>query len=160
MMSIRLPLLLAATGWLFAAPAAAQDLEAGKRVFGQTAGCTRCHGWSGNGTPEGPGFPAGANLRTTSLDRAALREVVACGVPNSEMPHFARAAYGTLQCFGMTAAQIGNQKPPPAETFLTDAQIDAVADYLVARVVGKGPVNLAACQEYFGATSPQCARYQ
>lgn len=151
----------ACAAWLAlaAAPAQAQDVDAGKRVWSQTAGCIRCHGWAGHGAPEGPGFPTGANLRVTTLDRAALREVVMCGLPGSEMPYFSSNAYATVACFGMNAAQIGTQKPPNAETFLTDAQIDAVVDYLFAKVVGKGPITNAVCQDHYGPTSPVCARY-
>ncbi len=82
-----------------------------------------------------------------------------CGLPGSEMPYFSRNAYATVACFGMNGAQIGTQKPPNAETFLSDAQIDAVVDYLFAKVVGKGPITNAVCQDYYGPTSPVCARY-
>jgi mono/diheme cytochrome c family protein len=142
-----------------ATAARAQDVDAGKRIWSQTAACTRCHGWAGDGVPEGPGFATGANLRDTSLNRETLREVVQCGVPGSKMPHFARAAYATLSCFGMNAAQVGTLKPPAAETFLNDQQLDNLVAYVFAKVVGQGPINKAVCQDYYGATSPACNLY-
>src|SRR6185295_6475567 len=101
--SIRASAFALAVAWSAVAltsPATAQEIDAGKRVWGNTAQCTSCHGWAGNGAPEGPGYPAGANLRNSMLDRAQMKEFIQCGKPGTEMPSFARAAWGTLKCFG------------------------------------------------------------
>ncbi len=139
--------------------AALLDVEAGKRVWGQTAGCIRCHGWAGDGTAEGPGFAAGANLRKIVLDAAALKEIIRCGVPGSAMPSFNRNAYGSLPCFGMTAAQVGQQKPPPGEVSLADTQVDNLVAYLLAKVMNRGPFTKGSCMDYYGPTNAFCDRY-
>ena len=144
-------------GLALATEVSAQDVSVGKRVYGMTAACTRCHGWAGNGAPEGPGYPTGANLRGTTLARAQIKEVVQCGRPGTEMPSFARGAWGTINCFGMTAAQVGDQKPAADSAQLGDLQIEALLDYLFAKVVGMRPVTKADCEEYFGVSSPRCA---
>ena len=137
--------------------ALAQDLSPGKRVWSQTGGCIRCHGWSGNGTPEGPDYPAGANLRVTALTRAAVKEVVMCGRPASDMPYFDRNAYKSLTCYGMTTAQVGERRPRAAENSLNDAQLEALLDYVFTKIVGQGAVSRAACEDYFGPGAPKCA---
>jgi cytochrome c553 len=142
-----------------AAAAVGGDVEAGKRVWNQTAGCTRCHGWSGDGTPEGPGYPTGANLRKATFDADTLKERIKCGVPGSEMPSFNRNAYGTLPCYGMTAAQIGAQKPPQGEVSLTDAQVENLVAYLLAKVVNKPVADKAVCVDYYGPTNAICNRF-
>lgn len=139
--------------------AALLDAEAGKRVWGQTAGCIRCHGWAGDGTAEGPGFAAGANLRKIVLDAAALKEIIRCGVPGSAMPSFNRNAYGSLPCFGMTAAQVGQQKPPTGEVSLADTQVDNLVAYLLAKVMNRGPITKGSCMDYYGPTNAFCDRY-
>ncbi len=139
--------------------AALADAEAGKRVWNQTAGCVRCHGWAGDGTAEGPGFPAGANLRKVVLDATALKEIIRCGVPGSGMPSFSRNAYGTMACFGMTAAQVGQQKPPAGEVSLADTQVDNLVAYLLAKVMNRGAVTKEVCIDYYGPTNAFCNRY-
>ena len=146
-----------AFGILLAGSAAAQDVDQGKRVFSNTAACTRCHGWAGNGAPEGPGYPTGADLRNSKLERADMKEVIQCGRAGSEMPSFARSAWSTLKCFGMTAADVGNMKPVPDGAQIGDAQIEALLDYLYAKVVGKPRATKSDCEEYFGAAAPRCA---
>ena len=52
------------------------------------ADCQFCHGINGDGRgdPRSPG--RAANLRETRLNREQLIEVIACGRPGTEMPHF------------------------------------------------------------------------
>ena len=139
--------------------ASGQDIDQGKRIWSNTAACTRCHGWAGNGAAAGPGYPTGANLRNSKLERADLKEVIQCGKPGSEMPSFARAAWGTLKCFGMTAADVGDQKPMPDGAQIGDAQIEALLDYLYAKVVGRPQAAKADCEDYFGAGAARCAAF-
>ena len=98
------------------------------------AGCPQCHGASGEGGTGGE-FPAGPSLRTTKLDRAALRETISCGLPATEMPAWLDGAYTQRPCYSFPVG------PPPAGTTLTpvlDAnEIDALVDYLTATIVGK-----------------------
>ena len=122
-----------------ATPALAQDTSFGQRVFQDKADCKFCHGpeGDGRGDPRSPG--AAANLRKTILDKKQLIDIIACGRPATEMPHFDKYAYDDdTPCFGMKEKDIGKDKPPdPHSTPLTRREIEAVADYILATMVGK-----------------------
>jgi mono/diheme cytochrome c family protein len=60
----------------------------GQRLFRDKADCQFCHGIDGDGRGDA-GRP---NLHETRLDREQLIEVIACGRPGTEMPHFPRLA--------------------------------------------------------------------
>ena len=124
-----LPLVLALSA--FAQDAA--HLAAGEAAWDK-AGCPQCHGASGEGGTGGE-FPAGPSLRTTKLDRGALRETISCGLLATEMPAWLDGAYTQRPCYGLP---IG---PAPAGTTLMpvlDAdEIEALVDYLMAKIVGK-----------------------
>jgi mono/diheme cytochrome c family protein len=116
--------------------ALAQDaarLAAGEAAWDK-AGCPQCHGASGEGGTGGE-FPAGPSLRTTRLDRGALREAISCGILASEMPAWFDGAYTQRPCYGLPVG------PAPAGTTLMpvlDAdEIEALVDYLTAKIVGK-----------------------
>ena len=122
-----------------AAAARAQDTSFGQRVFQDKADCKFCHGpeGDGRGDPRSPG--AAANLHTTILDKKQLVELIACGRPGTEMPHFDKYAYDDdTPCFGMKEKDVGKDKPPdPHSTPLTRREIEAVVDYMIAVFVGK-----------------------
>jgi mono/diheme cytochrome c family protein len=153
--------LAAALALAQALPAAAQtsaDIGLGKRLYQSKATCGHCHGWSGDGAgdPLSPG--KAANLRETKLDHDQLVEVIRCGVPGgTAMPHFDKFAWTEGEdCFGMTGAEIGDKKPPAPTAELSKREIAAIAAYLEAKVIGKGPPTVADCEEFFGAGSPLC----
>jgi hypothetical protein len=75
------------------------------------------------------------------------------------MPHFDRFAYTDKRCYGMTARDLGNLAPERASTTLQPWEINAVADYVAAKVKRAGPVTRAQCVAYFGQTEAQCAKY-
>src|SRR5713226_5940285 len=144
-----------------ALPAAAQtfgDIGLGKRLYQEKATCGHCHGWSGDGAgdPLSPG--KAANLRETKLDHDQLVEVIRCGVPGgTAMPHFDRFAWTEGEdCFGMTGAEVGDNKPPAPTAWLQKRDIEAIVAYLQAKVIGKGPPTVADCEEYFGQGSLLC----
>jgi hypothetical protein len=90
----------------------------------------------GRGDPRSPG--QAANLHKTILNREQLIEVIACGRPATEMPHFDKYAYEDKTCCGRTAAELGGDTPhDPHSTSLTKREIEAVADYVFAKFVGK-----------------------
>jgi hypothetical protein len=61
-----------------------------------------------------------------------LIEVIRCGRPGSEMPHFDKYAFEDKSCYGLSAADLGKQLPPdPHSTSLTMREIEAVADYIL-----------------------------
>jgi hypothetical protein len=47
----------------------------------KSAGCADCHGKFADGNPDDDDFPTGADLRTTRLDTAAIRQTIMCGRP-------------------------------------------------------------------------------
>ena len=121
------------------APTSAQDVSFGQRLFQDKADCKFCHGAEGDGRgdPRSPG--AAANLRHTILNKAQLTEVIACGRPGTEMPHFDKYAYDDdTPCYGMKSADVGADRPPdPHSTPLTRREIEAVADYILTTFAGK-----------------------
>jgi mono/diheme cytochrome c family protein len=118
--------------------ASAQDTSFGQRLFRDKADCQYCHGIDGDGrgSPQSPG--RAANLHMTILNREQLIEVIACGRPGTEMPHFDKYAYEETKCYGRSAAELGNDLPrDPHSTSLTRREIEAVVDYILATFVGK-----------------------
>jgi cytochrome c553 len=131
--------------------------EAGKAVF-KRANCFGCHKWHGNG---GGGYGGDAlSLRKTELTRDLIMETVACGRPGTGMPYFARGAYDTTKCYEMTRQDVGDRMPPEGGTFLRAPDIEAVADYVIANIKGKGEPTYDECVSFFGNTSRVCDVYK
>jgi mono/diheme cytochrome c family protein len=138
-------------------PTPSDPTGAGKAVF-KRANCFGCHKWHGNG---GGGYGGDAlSLRKTELTREQIMETVACGRPGTGMPFFTRGAYDTTKCYDMTRQDVGNQIPPEANTFLREPDIEAVADYVLAHIKGRGEPNYAECVDFFGDTSRVCDVYK
>jgi hypothetical protein len=122
--------------WISAAPA--QNVSFGERLYQEKADCQFCHGpdGDGRGDPRSPG--KAPDLRKTILQRDHLVEVISCGRPGTEMPHFDKSAYEETNCYGLSVAQVGKDMPPPPHSnSLTQREIAAVVDYLLAKFVGK-----------------------
>lgn len=137
-------------------PASAEpDVEMGKTVY-REANCVGCHKWHGGG---GGGYGGAAlSLRQTELDRDLLIEVIKCGRPATRMPFHARGAYKSVDCYdGSTKAEFGDDFPPKAAKLLRDKQIEAVADYLMARFQGQGEATFEQCIDFWGEGARQCA---
>jgi Cytochrome c len=128
--------------------------DEGKRIF-MRANCMGCHKWHGGG---GGGYGGDAlSLRNTQLDQAEIIETIGCGRPGTGMPHFLRDAYDQNdKCFGLTRQDIGDNIPPQPQMFLRPSEIEAVADYVVTHLKGKGEPNYAECLEFFGEGSRVC----
>ena len=140
-----------------AAPSA-EDLAAGLRIFRQKGDCQACHGWAGDGRKMDSQMPDGANLRTTKLTREKLIVAIKCGVPGKGMPAFDRLAYSDGRCYGMTQdalKKLGGL--PDAGATLQPREVEQVTDFLFSKVIGKGPMDRAACIEYFGAAVEVCS---
>ena len=114
----------------------------------KTAGCTDCHGPFADGDKQREESPSGPNLRErTHHTVETLKTVIGCGRPGSDMPAFQDGAYTTRQCYGRDLGDApGNMYPAPAR--LTAEEIDAIANYLLARVIGRGPITKAECLAY------------
>ena len=116
----------------------AQDTSFGQRLFQDKADCQFCHGINGDGRgdPRSPG--AAADLHKTRLNRDQLIEVIGCGRPGTEMPHFDKYAYEDTDCYGLKGKNLGSDAArDPHSTSLTKREIEAVVDYILAKFVGK-----------------------
>ncbi len=131
--------------------------DAGLRVF-KSANCMGCHKWSGSG---GGGYGgAAANLRHTSLTLQQIENTIRCGRLGSGMPHFDADAYSDGSCYGLKQAQVPHgQMPPEPDHPLRQADIDAVATYVVTNIKGKGDPTLAQCRAFFGTGTRVCDVY-
>ena len=141
-----------------AAPAP-EDIAAGLRIYRQKADCQSCHGWAADGKKMDSQMPDGANLRTTKLDRAKLVIAIKCGVPGKMMPAFDKFAYTDGRCYGMKQADLKAPMPDPPATF-QQREIDMVVDFLMAKVVGKGPMDRAKCIAYWGSDVDACREFK
>jgi Cytochrome C oxidase, cbb3-type, subunit III len=149
----------------FAAPIAhaqapdAADVAEGLRLYQQKGDCKACHGWAGDGRKMDSQMPDGSNLRETRLDRARLTTTIKCGRPGTGMPAFDKFAYTDGRCYGMKQADLKSPMPDPPATF-QNREVDLVVEFLLARVVGKGPMDHAKCVEYWGSDVEACREFK
>ena len=137
------------------------DIAEGMRLFVQKGNCQACHGWAGDGRKMDSQMPDGANLRETPLPRDDLIVAIKCGRPGRSMPAFDKFAYSDGRCYGMKQADLkssGLGLPDPPAT-LQPREIETIADFLFAKVIGKGPMNRARCVEYWGAEVEACGEF-
>ena len=147
---------------LLATPGArAQDYSEGMRLFTQKANCQACHGWAGDGRKLDSQMPDGANLRESVLDRETLILIIKCGRPGTGMPPFDKFAYSDGRCYGLKQADIRSPKlqmPDPPAT-LQAREIDALADFMFAKIIGQGPMDRAKCIDYWGSDVEACSEF-
>jgi mono/diheme cytochrome c family protein len=136
---------------LFATASSAQDeavVKAGLNAW-KASGCSECHGAFANGEKERDEAPTGADLRTTRLDDATLREVIRCGRVSTGMPRFGEDAYTQRGCYGQGPGPVPDALYPTPR-MMSAPEIDAVVAYLRARVIGKrGEVTPQECAAYY-----------
>ena len=139
---------------------AQEDFSYARRLYLDKAQCSYCHDWSGDGAGEGQSNGGAANLRQSRLNRALLVMTIQCGRPGTAMPHFDEAAYTDKRCYGVTEAELGSRTPalPPGST-LQAREIEAIADYLLAKFAGRGAPTRAECEETFGKDARSCGDY-
>ena len=134
------------------------DVAAGMRLFRAKANCQTCHGWAGDGLKMDSQMPDAPNLRETQLDRSAIVTTIQCGRPGTGMPPFDRLAYSDGRCYKMKSADLDKAGltlvDPPAN--LAAREIQLIADFLFAKVIGKGPMTRALCVEYWGGDVAAC----
>jgi hypothetical protein len=115
-----------------------QDGSFGARLFHDKADCQFCHGPNGDGRGDARSPGRAANLHETLLNREQLIEVIACGRPGTEMPHFDKYAYEDTDCYGLKGKNLGADAPHyPHSTSPTRREIEAIADYILTTFVGK-----------------------
>src|SRR5260221_10018291 len=136
----------------------ATDLAEGMRLFLQKGNCQACHGWAADGRKTDNQMPDGRSLREPALDRGNLILTIKCGRPGRGMPAFDRLAYSDGRCYGMKQADLKrlalSMADPP--TTLQPREIEMLADFLFAKIIGKGPMNRARCAEYWGSEVELC----
>ena len=139
---------------------AQEDFSYARRLYLDKAQCSYCHGWAGDGAGEGQSNGGAANLRQTRLNRAQLVMAIMCGRPGTAMPHFDESAYSDKRCYGMTEAELGSRAPtlPPGST-LQAREAEAIADYLLAKFVGRDAATRTECEESFGKGARACGEY-
>jgi len=139
----------------------AADIAEGMRLFRQKGSCQSCHGWAGDGRKMDSQMPDGANLRLSALDREALVTTIKCGRPGTGMPAFDKFAYSDGRCYGLKQADLkglGRQMPDPPATLLA-REVETIADFMLAKMVGKGPMDRAKCVDYWGADLDVCKEF-
>jgi hypothetical protein len=137
------------------------DIAEGMRLFHHEADCQACHGWAADGRKVDNQMPNGADLRASSLDRATLITTIKCGRPGAEMPAFDKFAYSDGRCYGLKQADLRARNltlfDPPKT--LTPRQIETIADFLLAKVIGKGPMDHAKCVDFWGSDVELCKEF-
>jgi hypothetical protein len=137
------------------------DIAEGMRLFQQKGNCQACHGWAGDGRKMDSQMPDGANLRETPLPRDDLVVAIKCGRPGRGMPAFDKFAYSDGRCYGMKQADLksrGLSLPDPPAT-LQPREVELLADFLFAKIIGKGAMNRARCAEYWGSEVEACSEF-
>jgi mono/diheme cytochrome c family protein len=157
--AVLLALLSGSVAWPQAADPS--DIAEGGRLFRQKANCQACHGWAGDGRKMDTQMPDGANLRETTLDRQDLVMTIKCGRPGTGMPAFDRFAYSDGRCYGLKLADLrasGKRMPDPPAT-LQVREVEAIADFLAAKVVKQGAMDHAKCIEFWGSEVEACNEF-
>lgn len=166
MMKIARAVLLAIAALLVASSVEAQtpdptDIAAGMRLFRQKANCQTCHGWAADGRKMDSQMPDGKNLRETQLSRENVITTIKCGRPGTGMPAFDKLAYSDGRCYGIKRADLKARDlmlvDPPAT--LVPREIELLADFLFAKVIGQGPMDHAKCIAYWGSEVEACAEF-
>jgi Cytochrome C oxidase, cbb3-type, subunit III len=143
-------------------PPNASDIADGLRLYEQKGNCQACHGWAADGRKTDSQMPDGPNLRDTKLNRAGLVTTIKCGRLNSQMPAFDKFAYSDGRCYGKKQADLKSypiRMPDPPAT-LQQREIDLIVDFLIAKVVGKGPMDYAKCVEFWGSDLDACKGFK
>ena len=139
----------------------ASDIAEGARLFRQKGNCQSCHGWAGDGRKMDDQMPDGANLRESVLDRQTFVLIVKCGRPGTGMPPFDKFAYSDGRCYGLKQADLakaGQRMSDPPST-LQNREIEFLADFMFAKMIGKGPMNHAKCIEFWGEETETCGEF-
>ena len=139
----------------------ASDIAEGMRLYQQKGNCQACHGWAGDGRKTDNQMPDGANLRETKLPRNGLVMTIKCGRLNSQMPAFDKFAYTDGRCYGKTQADLKSfptRMPDPPAT-LQVREIELITDFMLAKIVGKGPMDHDRCVEFWGADVDACREF-
>src|SRR3954469_7424983 len=136
----------------------AADVAEGMRLYLRKGDCQTCHGWAADGRKMDSQMPDSPSLRETRLDRARLITTIKCGRPVTGMPAFDKFAYSDGRCFGLKQADLKSRRLSLADPAapVQNREVELLADCLLARVVGKGPMDRAKCIEFMGSDVETC----
>jgi hypothetical protein len=134
------------------------SIEYGMDLFLNKANCQACHGWSGDGRKTDNQMPDGANLRESALDREMVVTAIKCGRPGNNMPAFDRLAYSDGRCYGLLKSQMSATPMTDPPATLQIREIDAIVDFLFAKVIKQGAMNQEKCTQFWGSKLPLCER--
>ena len=139
----------------------ASDIADGMRLYQQKGNCQACHGWAGDGHKTDSQMPDGANLRETKLNRSGLILLIKCGKLNSQMPAFDKFAYSDGRCYGKKQADLKAYptRMPDPPTTLQQREIELIADFMLAKIVGMGPMDRAKCIDFWGSETDACKAF-
>ena len=135
------------------------DIAEGMNLYLHKGDCQSCHGWAADGRKMDSQMPDGSNLRETRLDRARLVTTIKCGRPGTGMPAFDKFAYTDGRCYGMKQADLKAPMADPPATF-QPREVELVVDFLMQKVVGKGPMTHAKCIEFWGSDVDACREFK
>ena len=74
------------------------------------------------------------------------------------MPAFDKFAYSDGRCYGMKQADLKSKMADPPATF-QPREVELVADFLMSKVVGKGPMDRANASRYRGSAVEACSEF-
>jgi len=111
-------------------------VKAGLEIW-KSSGCADCHGAFADGEKDRDEAPTGANLRTSRLDAAALKQTNQLGRPGADMPSFDEGAYTARLRAAARPLGAAPDNLYPAPKKLSPARIDTLIAYLQARVIGE-----------------------
>jgi hypothetical protein len=156
------PLLLILPATARAQSADPGDIAAGARLFHRDAHCQACHGWAGDGHKMDNQMPDGADLRASNLDRQTVITTIKCGRPGTDMPAFDKFAYSDGRCYGLKQADLKTRQLDMFDSPATLApnEVGYLADFLMAKVIGKGPMDYAKCVDFWGKDDETCADFK
>jgi hypothetical protein len=77
------------------------------------------------------------------------------------MPAFDKFAYSDGRCYGLKQADLkakNLQMPDPPAT-LQAREIESLADFMFAKIIGKGAMDRAKCVDYWGSEVEACNEF-
>lgn len=159
LVAVAIALLLVAPAAQSQAPAPEPgDIAEGMRLYQQKGNCQACHGWAADGRKSDNQMPDAPSLREKEYPRNMLILTIKCGRPGTSMPAFDKFAYSDGRCYNMKQADLtkfATRMPDPPAT-LQPREIELLADFLLAKVVGQGPMDQGKCVEFWGTEVDVC----
>jgi hypothetical protein len=85
--------------------------------------------------------------------------VISCGIPGTAMPHFDDQAYTDGRRYERGSGAWRTNAEFSSQHDVAEARSEVVADYLLAKIIGRGPIIREECLETFGPRARSCDDY-